>query len=158
MSRRSTTQAHVPKPLIAKKDFPVRTQHFHVSIEQKARLRMTVVVLVQEETIVRREVEQTFDCLQVFDLGVVKLTAQLPVLEYAGAANIDSEDSAEYPDVPKCEPVAYKPRPEAHYFSSALRRTKPSPRTVCSSFTRNGSSSFLRILATCTSITLSRDV
>ena len=70
---RSTIQVHVAKPLVAKKDFSVRTQHLHVSIEQKARLRMTVIVLVQEEATVRCEVEQTLDCLQVFDFGVVKL-------------------------------------------------------------------------------------
>jgi hypothetical protein len=54
---RGVTEVHAAKSLVAKKDFPVRTQHLHVSIEQKARLRMAVIVLVQEETTVRHEVE-----------------------------------------------------------------------------------------------------
>jgi hypothetical protein len=111
---RRTIKVHVAKPFVTEKDFSVRTQHFHVPIEQKARLRMAVIILVQEEATIRREVEQTLHCFQVFDFSVVKLIAQLPILEEASSADVDSKHSSENSDRPKREPVADVPGTEPH--------------------------------------------
>jgi hypothetical protein len=56
---------------------------------------MAVIVVVQEDSSVRREVEQALDRLQIFNLGVVKLIAQLPILQDASAADIDTQHCTE---------------------------------------------------------------
>ena len=89
---------------------------------------------------------------------MVKLIAQLPILQDASSADVDSKHSSENTHIPEGEPVPDVPGTEPHYLSSALRRTNPRPRTVWSSFTGNGSSSFFRIRAIWTSITLSSEV
>jgi hypothetical protein len=106
---RRTIDVHIAKPLITKKDLSVGTENLHVSVEEESRLRMAVIVLAQQETILRREIEQTLDGFQVFDFCVMELIAQLPILEYARAADINSQHHAEDTDIPKREPIANKP-------------------------------------------------
>src|SRR5580658_8919898 len=101
MRRRRAAERHCAKPVITKKNFAVRTQHFHVSVEQKTRLRMAMVVLVEKKPPVRSEVEQSFYCFQIFDFGVMQLIVQLPELQNAGAADIKCQNSAEDAHVPE---------------------------------------------------------
>src|SRR5580698_1333423 len=119
---------------------------------------MAVVILVQEQTAVGSEVEKSLHRFEVFYLGMMKLIAQLPILKNTCAADVNCEHDATNADVPQRESITDVGRTKAHYLSSGSRRTKPRPRTVCSSFTGNGSSTFLRMRAICTSITLSNDV
>jgi hypothetical protein len=63
------------KPLIAKKNVSARAQNLHISIEEEARLRMTVIVLVQKQMSIGSEVEQSLNGLKVLDFSVVELVA-----------------------------------------------------------------------------------
>src|ERR1700723_1286179 len=101
---------------------------------------MAVIVIMEPEASIGREIKQTLDRFQVLDLRVVQLIAELPILQDACAADIYREHQTEDTHVPERQAVADVSRPKPHYFSSSLRRTNPRPRTVCSSFTAKRSS------------------